>query len=79
MDKKAKIWDLIESCGIANDDEISLVTNINGYSEETLMDIIYARTALRSLEQVFDEYDVNPEDFGFEGYGYDEDEGYYEE
>ncbi len=60
-----KIWDLIVDLNIATDDEINLVTDINGYSEETLMDIIYARTGLRSLEQVFDEYDVEPSDYGF--------------
>ena len=60
-----KIWDLIVDLNIATDDEINLVTDINGYSEETLMDIIYARTGLRSLEQVFDEYGVEPSDYGF--------------
>ena len=60
-----KIWDLIVDLNIATDDEINLVSDINGYSEETLMDIIYARTGLRSLEQVFDEYGVEPSDYGF--------------
>jgi hypothetical protein len=62
---ESKIYDLIESLGIATEDEISLVTNINGYSAETMMDIIFARTALRSLEQVADEFDVNLEEWGF--------------
>ena len=67
-DTREKIWDLIETFGIANEDEMRLVTDINGYSPETLMDIIYARTGLRSLEQVFDEYgDMGtPDDFGFD-------------
>ena len=67
-DTREKIWDLIETFGIANEDEMRLVTDINGYSPETLMDIIYARTGLRSLEQVFDKYgDMGtPDDFGFD-------------
>ena len=63
---ESKIWDLIESLGIATEDEMSLVTDINGYSPESLMDIIYARAGLRSLKQVASEYDVNLEEWGFD-------------
>jgi hypothetical protein len=66
MSTTEKIWDLLESLDIANDAEMGLVTDINGYSEETLMDIVYARTGLRSLEQVASEYDVNLEEYGFD-------------
>lgn len=38
--------------GIATEAEISLVTDINGYSEETMNDILYARTGYRDIEQV---------------------------
>lgn len=51
----AALWDFITDNNIATDAEISLVTNINGYSEDTLFDIIYARTGLRSIEQCYDE------------------------
>jgi hypothetical protein len=46
-----KLWDFITVNEIATDDEIRLVTNINGYNEETLNDIIYARTGYRDYEQ----------------------------
>ena len=45
------LWTLLEVYGIATEDEIDLVTNINGYSEETLNDILYARTGYRDIEQ----------------------------
>ena len=50
-----KLWDFITVNEIATDDEIRLVTNINGYNEETLNDIIYARTGYRDYEQCMDD------------------------
>lgn len=44
---------------IATQDEIDLVSNINGYSLETMEDILYARTGLRDIEQFCDEYDID--------------------
>jgi hypothetical protein len=53
MDKKlSKIWDYIINQGIATEEELQLVTCINGYNEETLNDVIYARTAYHSMEQI---------------------------
>lgn len=37
--------------GIATEEEIDLVTSINGYNEESLDDILYVRTGYRDLEQ----------------------------
>lgn len=45
------LWTLLEVYGIATEEEIDLVTTINGYSEETLNDILYARTGYRTIEQ----------------------------
>ena len=45
------LWTRLEVYGIATEEEIDLVTNINGYSEETLNDILYARTGYRDIEQ----------------------------
>lgn len=42
---------LIEN-GIATEKEISLVCDINGYNQETLNDILYARTGYRDFEQI---------------------------
>ena len=36
---------------VATEDEISLVTSINGYNEEAMLDILYSRCGLRSIEQ----------------------------
>lgn len=44
---------------IATQEEIDLVCNINGYSLETMEDILYARTGLRSIEQFCDEYNID--------------------
>ena len=49
------IWDYIVDNGIANDNEVELVTDINGLTEETLNDIIYARTGYHSIEQLEEE------------------------
>ena len=48
----AKIWDYIIENGIATEEELQLVTCINGYNEEALNDVIYARTAYHSVEQI---------------------------
>lgn len=52
---KDEIWEeLIARC-IATEDEIRLVTDINGYTEEALMDILYARTGYRNFDQMENE------------------------
>ena len=45
------IWDSIINYGIATDDELQLVTSINGYNIESLNDVIYVRTGYRDIEQ----------------------------
>lgn len=47
----AELWDNIIEYDIATDSELSLITCINGYTEETLNDVIYARTGYRNFEQ----------------------------
>lgn len=42
---------LIEN-GIATEDEIILVCDINGHTQEALNSILYARTGYRSFEQI---------------------------
>ena len=49
-----EIWDELISRGIATEEELQLVTDINGYSEETLYDVLYARTGYRNFEQMED-------------------------
>ena len=37
--------------GIATENELQLITDINGYDLETLEDVLYARTGYRSWDQ----------------------------
>ena len=45
-------WDRLVDAGYFTDEELELITNINGYTIETLNDCIYARFGYRSLEQM---------------------------
>jgi hypothetical protein len=67
--------DFIFENGIATENEIILVTNINGWKRETMMDIIYARTGYRSIEQCVDDgFTADEELLRYEGLIDDEDE-----
>lgn len=44
---------LVDNC-IATEEEIKLVTSINGYNETSLNDVLYVRTGYRSIEQYKD-------------------------
>ena len=57
-----QIWDLFLNLGICSEETLQVITNINGYNLETMMDVLYATVGLRNLEQVVDEYGLNPED-----------------
>jgi hypothetical protein len=46
----SKMWDWLLDMGIATEEELQLVTDINGYSLETLNDILFARTGYRDQE-----------------------------
>jgi hypothetical protein len=59
-----ELFERIINDGIATESEIDLVTDIAGYSIETLNQIIYARTGYRDIEQYEEsELDVEPDDF----------------
>jgi hypothetical protein len=47
-----KIWDRIIELEIATQEELELVTSINGYNIDTLNDVIYVRTGYRNIEQL---------------------------
>ena len=56
MDKEVnEVWDLLIEYGIATQEELELVTCINGYNIDTLNDVIYVRTGYRDIEQLQDE------------------------
>ncbi len=44
-------FDLIIELGIATDEELELITGINGYNIDTLNDVIFYRTGYRDIEQ----------------------------
>ena len=48
-----EIYDFITYYEIATEEELQLVTTINGYSIETLNDIIYARSAYHDCGQYY--------------------------
>lgn len=45
------VWDSIINYGIATDEELQLVTSINGYNIESLNNVIYCRTGYHDIEQ----------------------------
>lgn len=45
------LWDNLRDYSIATEEELQLVTTINGYCESSLNDILYVRTGYRSWEQ----------------------------
>jgi hypothetical protein len=45
------LYDALINDGICTEEEATLVTCINGNSTETYLDILFARTGCRSLEQ----------------------------
>ena len=50
-----EVWDLLSEYGVATQEELELITCINGYNIDTLNDVIYARTGYRDIEQLQDE------------------------
>ena len=52
MNEINQLHDYLINYVIATDDEISLVTSINGYSLDSLESILYSRTGYRSLNQI---------------------------
>jgi signal-transduction protein with cAMP-binding, CBS, and nucleotidyltransferase domain len=49
-EKIDQMWEWLVDEGIATEEELQLVTDINGYSIETLNDVLYARTGYRDQE-----------------------------
>ena len=47
--------DYIIGHGIATEEELQLITHINGYSIETLDSVVYARTGFNTVEQFYNE------------------------
>ena len=52
MNNTDQIHETLLELGIATEEEISLVTSINGTNEESYNDILFSRTGYRSIEQM---------------------------
>ena len=52
-----KIYNIILDYGIATEDEIRLVCQIQGNNVESLNSIIFARTGCRDIDSYLDEFD----------------------
>ena len=55
MDKN-EMWDYLLEHGIATEEELQLVTDIVGWTEEAMLDVLYARTGYRNFEQMEGEW-----------------------
>lgn len=53
-----ELWDLLIEHDIATEDELRLITAINGQKITTLNDVLYVRTGYRDLEQ-FKSYELD--------------------
>lgn len=47
----ATLWDNLITYEIATEEELQLITSINGYNLESLEDVLYVRTGYRSRDQ----------------------------
>lgn len=48
---KEEVWDKLIDLGVS-EQTLQIVTDINGYSKETLLDVLYAHTGYRNFEQM---------------------------
>ena len=51
-EQRDQLWDYLIDNEIASLDTLQVVTNINGYTLDTLEDIFYATTGYRNLKQI---------------------------
>ena len=49
-----KLWDYLIDGGIATEEELKLITYINGYNIDSLNSVLYVRTAFRNLKQILE-------------------------
>lgn len=66
------LYDLFTTFEICGQDALDLVIAINGYNTKTFEDILYCQAGLRSIEQLVDDLDIDPEDYNLVIYDDDE-------
>lgn len=54
-DERDELWDYLQDNNLASDETLKIVTSINGFTLETLEDVLYATTGYNSLEQLQEE------------------------
>lgn len=50
------MWDKLEDLGVSTE-TLQIITSINGYSKQTMEDVLYAHSGYRSFDQLGDESD----------------------
>ena len=55
---ESEIYDYLIEAGIAKEEELDLITNINGWNKTALNDVLYSRTGYRNIEQMEGEEDA---------------------
>ena len=51
MEKLNEKWDILISMGVSKE-SLQLITNINGYNDTTLNDVLYARFGIRDFAEL---------------------------
>jgi hypothetical protein len=54
-EERDKLWDYLLENNLASEEALQLVTNINGFSLETLESVLYSATGYHTLEQLQEE------------------------
>lgn len=47
-----QVWDYLLDNGIVTEETLQIITSINGYTVKTLLDVLYAKTGYRTIEQL---------------------------
>lgn len=48
-----EMWEELENLGVC-EQTLQIITDINGYNEDTMLDVLYAHTGYRSFDQLED-------------------------
>ena len=59
---EAELYDALIDAGVATAEELALVTMLNGFSEQTLNDVLFVRTGFRCWEQYAGEEEEEEEE-----------------
>ena len=54
METVKEQWDYLTEYGIATQEELVLVTRLNGYNAEAMEGVLYVRTGYRKFDQLED-------------------------